>query len=205
MSQRAENNLAQQLVEAGRRLDARGWVPGGGGNFSVRAGGDRYLVTASGHHKGQLTKQNFLIVNTHGEPESVGQRPSAEVLLHCERLNALPEVNCVLHGHSATSTVLGRLHRNDTIELSGYEMLKGLGGIASHDECVQIPIFENDQDIARLADVVSHRHRENPIRHGYLIRGHGVYAWGKSVEAAMCQLESLEFLLECHLLETQRG
>lgn len=199
------HSLVHELIEVGRRLDQRGWVPGGGGNFSARVDDNRFLITASGCHKGRLNERDFLFVDANGNPESSGRHPSAEVLLHCERLNALPAVRCVLHGHSTTATVLGRLHRNDTIKLSGYEMLKGLGGIMSHDECVEIPIFDNDQDIERLADLVTQRHREEPIRHGYVIRGHGVYAWGDSVEVAASQLESLEFLLECHLLETQRG
>ncbi len=197
--------LIRQLIETGKRLDARGWVPGGGGNFSARLAPGRYLLTASGRHKGELREQDFLVVDAHGQPEDPQRQPSAETLLHCERLNQLPEVNCVLHGHSPAATALSRLVRNDCIELAGYEMLKGLGGIASHEEQVRIPVFDNDQNIERLADLVTLRHRREPIHHGYVIRGHGVYAWGADVQAAFCHLEALEFLLECVLLERNFG
>ncbi len=197
--------LIAELIDAGKRLDSRGWVPGGGGNFSARLGEGRYLLTASGRHKGHLRLQDFLVVDAAGRAEDASRRPSAETLLHCERLNALPEVGCVLHGHSPAATVLGRLLKNDELELTGYEMLKGLGGVVSHDDVVRIPVFENDQNIERLADVVNRRHQRAPIHHGYMIRGHGVYAWGRDVQAAICQLESLEFLLECVLLERNFG
>ena len=34
---------------------------------------------------------------------------------------------------------------------------------------------------------------------GYLIRGHGVYVWGPSMDGALARLEALEFLLCCEL------
>jgi len=197
--------LIAELIDAGKRLDARGWVPGGGGNFSARLATGRYLLTASGRHKGHLRLADFLVVDGSGRAEDPQRQPSAETLLHCERLNVLPDVGCVLHGHSPAATVLGRLLKNDCLELTGYEMLKGLGGVASHDEVVRIPVFDNDQNIERLADAVGRWHQRAPIHHGYVIRGHGVYAWGRDVQAAICQLESLEFLLECVLLERNFG
>lgn len=183
-------------------MDARGWVPGGGGNFSARLGPNRYLLTASGRHKGRLrAEQDFLVVDAQGQPEDASRRPSAETLLHCERLNVLPEVACVLHGHSPHTTVLSRSESGSSIALEGFEMLKGLGGIDTHDHRVDIPLFDNDQDIARLASVVAQAHAQSPILYGYVIRGHGLYAWGRSVEEAYNRLESLEFLLHCALLE----
>lgn len=197
--------IRAQLIDAGKRLDRRGWLPGGGGNFSARLSDDRFLLTASGRHKGHLREEDFLTVNANGEALEPAKRPSAETLLHCERLNALPEVGCVLHGHSAAVTTLSRMWQDDAIVLHDFEMLKGLGGISSHQESVHIPVFENDQDIARLAAVVSDRHARSPIHHGYLIRGHGSYVWGHDVESAICHFESLEFLLECTLMEKKFG
>ena len=198
----AQAALAAQLIEAGRRLDARNWVPGGGGNFSARVDAEQALLTASGCHKGRLSEGDFLLVDLQGQPRSPGRTASAETLLHCERLRALPEAGCVLHTHSPACTVLGRRTIGDTLWLAGYEMLKGLcAGPADHAGQVAIPIFENDQDITRLAAQVAERHAREPIAHGYLIRGHGLYAWGHDVEAAVRHVEALEFLLHCHLLE----
>jgi methylthioribulose-1-phosphate dehydratase len=38
---------------------------------------------------------------------------------------------------------------------------------------------------------------------GYIIRGHGVYAWGPDVPTALARLEALEFLLACELERTR--
>jgi methylthioribulose-1-phosphate dehydratase len=104
-------------------------------------------------------------------------------------------VGAVLHGHSVAATVLSQLPGE--IVFSGYEVVKAFG-FATHDLDVVLPVFENDQDIARLAGIIEPTLLANPPI-GYVIRGHGVYAWGTSVEHAYWRLEALEFLLACEL------
>jgi len=36
----------------------------------------------------------------------------------------------------------------------------------------------------------------NPLRHGFLMAGHGLYTWGENLAAARRQIEVLEFLFE---------
>jgi methylthioribulose-1-phosphate dehydratase len=62
-------------------------------------------------------------------------------------------------------------------------------------------VFENDQDIARLGRVVEAHMRTGRAAHAYLIRGHGLYAWGRTVDEARHRVEALEFLFECELNE----
>jgi methylthioribulose-1-phosphate dehydratase len=83
-------------------------------------------------------------------------------------------------------------------EIEGYEMLKGLAGITTHDTSIWVEIFDNTQDIPILADQVRAKlaDRERPLRHGYLIRRHGLYTWGKDLEEARRQIEIFEFLFE---------
>lgn len=186
------------LVEAGRFLHARGWVPATAGNFSVRTGPKSLAVTVSGRHKGELTTADFMSVDLHGKPLSQG-KSSAETLLHCQLYRDIPAAGAVLHTHSPVATVLSRRH--DTIRLEGYELLKIFEGIQTHDTAVEVPVFENDQDIARLARVVEAHMRTGHARHAYLIRGHGLYAWGTSVAQARHRVEALEFLFECEVLD----
>ena len=35
---------------------------------------------------------------------------------------------------------------------------------------------------------------------GYLIRGHGVYAWGEDVSVAKRHIEGFEFIFETHVM-----
>ena len=63
-----------------------------------------------------------------------------------------------------------------------------------------MPIFENTQDIAALAKDVAammqDTESENQLTHGYLIRRHGLYTWGKDLAEARRHIEIYEFLFE---------
>jgi len=186
-------DAAASLVEAGQRMDARGWVPGSAGNLSARLDDETIAITRSGVHKGRLKVSDIIEVGLDGAAREQGQKPSAETLLHCQLYRLFPPVGAVLHGHSVAATVLSMA---GAISFSQYEILKAFG-FSTHEVDVDLPVFENDQDIARLAKVLEPELLEGPI--GYVIRGHGVYAWGTSVEHAFWRLEALEFLLTCEL------
>jgi methylthioribulose-1-phosphate dehydratase len=192
MSRLAE--AAASLVEAGQRMDARNWVPGSAGNLSARIDAETIAITRSGVHKGRLTPADIIEVALDGTARQQGQKPSAETLLHCQLYRLFPQIGSVLHGHSVAATVLSMAGE---IQFSGYEIVKAFG-FPTHDVHVSLPVFENDQDIARLARLTEPvLLDETPV--GYVIRGHGVYGWGSSVEHAFWRLEALEFLLECEL------
>ena len=77
-------------------------------------------------------------------------------------------------------------------------MLKGLEGITSHDHRVWIPILDNSQDIAALSEIVRQRLSEgDTLPHGFLLRQHGLYTWGRDLFAARRHVEIFEFLFEC--------
>jgi methylthioribulose-1-phosphate dehydratase len=186
--------LANALAEAGQRMDRHGWVPGSAGNLSVRIDAETIAITRSGVHKGRLTAADIIAVTYDGAPTTEGIKPSAETLLHCQLYRLFPPIGAVLHGHSVAATVLSM---QGAITFSNYEILKAFG-FHTHELDVILPVYENDQDIARLAAYIEPLLlREPPI--GYAIAGHGVYAWGTSVEHAFWRLEALEFLLQCEL------
>lgn len=188
----------QALIQAGQFFHARGWVPATAGNFSFRVDAKTIAVTVSGRHKGELTADDFMRVDLHGRALDDGKKSSAETLLHCQLYRRDPQIGAVLHTHSPASTVLSR--RCDNVRLEGYELLKILEGVETHETVVDVPVFENDQDIARLAGVVEAHMNTGAARHAYLIRGHGIYAWGRTVAQARHRVEALEFLFECELL-----
>jgi methylthioribulose-1-phosphate dehydratase len=186
------SEAAASLAEAGQRMDVRFWVPGSAGNLSARIDEETIAITRSGVHKGRLKPTDIIEVALDGTAREQGQKPSAETLLHCQLFTP---VGAVLHGHSVAATVLSM--NAPEIIFSGYEIIKAFG-FATHDLDVSLPVFDNDQDIARLAGILEPvLTTEPPI--GYVIRGHGVYAWGTSVEHAFWRLEALEFLLQCEL------
>lgn len=189
--------LTHSIVEAGRWIDAQGWCPATGGNFSARIDNASAWVTASGRHKGELTPYDLLKVNLKGQPIDSVLKPSAETLLHTA-LYALDEnIGAVLHTHSVASTVLSRLEASDSLLLSGYEMQKSLSGNQTHNTTISIHVFENTQDMQVLADQLREVWTVTPLQWGFLVRGHGLYAWGRDMSEARRHLEGLEFLFAC--------
>lgn len=190
------------LRETGAYFFQRGWSVGTSSNYSVVLDRDpcELLVTASGKDKGRLTEQDFVRVDGDGLPVAANQpKSSAETLLHCVVAKEL-DVGAILHTHSVWATLLSNLYFEDgAVTLEGYEMLKGLAGVDTHEHRVRLEIFENTQDIPALANQVRKRLNDptNPLRYGYLIRRHGMYTWGRDLDEARRHIEILEFLLEC--------
>ena len=200
---------AAQLAEVGRRFYARGWALGTSGNFSAVVSRTplRLAITASSVAKGALRPADILRCGESGRV--VGRssaKPSAETLLHVEIVRRR-RAGAVLHTHSVWSTMLsdghgGRdgQHGQDGLDpglvIEGYEMLKGLSGVRSHEHQEFVPILDNDQDMPRLARRVGETLDRVPGAHAFLLRRHGLYTWGDTLADAERHVEILEFLLE---------
>jgi methylthioribulose-1-phosphate dehydratase len=186
------------LIEFGRQASARGWVPATSGNFSVRAG-DGCLITRSGLDKGHLEPGDLIAVALEGGlPPGV----SAEAPLHLERYRSDPSIGAVLHVHTVAATVLSRVDaKRGAVRLEGFEMQKALEGFATHEGFADLPVFENAQDTEALAHRVRERLGADAVVPGYLLAGHGMYAWGRTLREARRHVEGLEFLLCCALEE----
>lgn len=191
--------LARQIIEAGRFLYARGWSPATSSNYSARLSASEALLTVSGKHKGALGLDDVLATDMQGHSLEPGKKPSAETLLHTQLYSCDARINAVLHTHSVNATVLSRVTSGAVLVFEDYELQKAFSGVSTHESPVQVPIFENDQDIARLASRVQPWLDKHPDCVGYLIRGHGLYTWGASMQDALRQVEAFEFLFECEL------
>jgi len=191
--------VGREIAAIGRRFYARDWVPGTSGNFSAVISRTplHLLITPSAAHKGTLAGGDCLRVDTGGRPVGrPARRPSAETALHLEIVQRR-HAGAVLHTHSVWGTILSDLHASQGgLAICGYEMLKGLHGVSSHEHREWIPILENDQDMSRLAGVVRERLDREPAAHAFLLRAHGLYTWGATLAEAERHVEILEFLLE---------
>jgi methylthioribulose-1-phosphate dehydratase len=156
----------------------------------------RLAITASGLDKGLLTPECILEIDADENVRRGNGKPSAEAPIHVAVVRARA-AGAVLHTHSVWSTVLSQSHsRQGRIEISGYEMLKGLEGVRTHDHTEQLPILENSQNIKDLSECLSSLLESHRAIHGFLLRGHGLYTWGATLADAKRHVEILEFLLE---------
>ena len=208
------SRLRRALITAGQWIDAQGWCPATGGNFSARLTtrtdeqqtGSCCVVTASGFHKGRLQEEHFLEVDLQGQPLCSGLqvRPSAETLVHVALYRLDPEIGAVLHAHSIPNTVLSLIERSERLTIQGFEMQKSLRGQMTHTDPLFLEVFENTQDMSELAQWVTERwSARGGLSWGLLVRGHGVYIWGRDVDEARRHLDGTEFLLSC-LLELKK-
>jgi methylthioribulose-1-phosphate dehydratase len=187
----------QALCNICHTFGDRGWCRATSGNFSLRVSDSFYLITQSGKDKSQLTADDLMICDLEGQAVDSGLRPSAETPLHTALYQLDESIGAVLHTHSVAATLLSR-HEASNLKISGYEMQKALTGVKSHTDEVVVPIFDNDQDMPALAECMSGAWGDHGLAiPGFLIRGHGFYAWGADAAEAQRHVEGFEFLLEC--------
>lgn len=195
----APSGIADQLVAVARQCYARGWALGTSGNFSAMVSPKplRLAITASGVDKGLLSAKQIVEIDEHGTVVAGSGRPSAEASLHLTIARAR-RAGAVLHTHSIWSTILSDTASEDGegLAIEGYEMLKGLEGVRTHDHREWLPILDNTQDWPAAVPLVEAMLSEHPNVHAFLIRRHGLYTWGRDLTEATRQVEILEFLFE---------
>lgn len=191
-------DASRELAEAGRGFYARGWLLGTSGNLSAVVNRDplRLAITSSGVDKGTLSPEHMLLIDDRGSLLEGNGRPSAETLLHLAVIRQRG-AGAVLHTHSVWSNILSDAYGDlGSFKIVGYEMLKGLSGISTHEHEEALPIIENSQEMSTLSKAVEQRLIEYPAAHGFILRRHGMYTWGRDIVEAKRHVEILEFLFE---------
>lgn len=190
---------ARDIVATTRELAALGWTPATSSNFSIRMDARHAAITISGRDKGRLTEDDIMVVDFDGRAVGSDHRPSAETLLHTQLYRRIEDIGCVLHTHSRTQTVASRLFSMaGRVKLEGYELLKAFRGNDTHEAAIEVPVLPNSQDMPALAAKVEALLDRGPLW-GYLIDGHGLYAWGRDLAEARRHLDAFDFLLTCEL------
>ncbi|MHB1440042.1 MAG: methylthioribulose 1-phosphate dehydratase [Cuniculiplasma sp.] len=190
--------VKEKIIKMGNQFYSRGWLYATSGNLSSVINMDpvQLVITASGVNKGDMSVSDIIEVDSQGNGINTELKPSAETLLH---LTVVRETGAkaVIHTHSIWATILSRkFSGKGYMKISGYEMLKGLDSVKTHEAEEIIPIFENSQNMTFLSGKIGNYLATNPAVHGFLLSGHGLYTWGKSMESAARNLEALEFMLE---------
>jgi methylthioribulose-1-phosphate dehydratase len=190
--------FALRLAQLAREFHGRGWALGTSGNYSAVLGEKplRLLITSSGLDKSTVTARDFLEIDGSGKVLAGKGKPSAETVLHLA-VARKRTVGCILHTHSVWSTLLSeRFASQGGLRITGYEMLKGLEAVRTHEHREWLPILPNAQEIPALAAKVEEVLDREKDGHGFLLGGHGLYTWGVDVAQARRHVEIFEFLLE---------
>lgn len=200
ISSDAFHACADAIAHAAKDLALLGWTPATSSNFSMRVDASHAAITISGRDKGRLDRDDIMLIDFNGQPVGTDARPSAETALHTQLYRRSPETCAVLHTHSRTQSVASRLFATQgVIRLEGWELQKAITGFHTHESVLEIPVFPNTQHMPELvAQVDAWLDAGKPL-HAYLIDGHGIYTWGRTMAETRRHLEALEFLLACEL------
>ena len=139
-------------------------------------------MSPSGVDKGELSAEQILLVDEHARIVNGNGKPSDETLLHLEIVKQR-QAGAVLHTHSVWNNIFSDLFADEHgFAIEGYEMLKGLAGVTTHEHREWLPIIENSQDMRELAAKISAVLTEQPNAHGFFyintafIRGENICA-----------------------------
>jgi methylthioribulose-1-phosphate dehydratase len=191
--------LKEEMVQTIRGINAKGWSPATSTNYSFResAKSDVLFISKSGIDKEKFELTDFMTTDRKGKPtdEFKGVKSSAETEIHTTIYDMFPETTVILHSHSIYPIVITQ-HCGDNVLFEGFELQKGFEGVTSHMEPVEIPIFGNTQDIAGFSKMLT-KHKKELLYHCFIMRKHGIYAWGKNIFEAKRHLETLDYL--CHV------
>jgi methylthioribulose-1-phosphate dehydratase len=189
----AREAAVASVLDGAAFAGARGWVPATSGNFSARVDTESIAITATGTDKARLTRDDIIIVRL---DDPAHPRASAEAPLHLDLYRAFPEIGAIFHVHSPAATLLSLIDAaRAAVRIQGFELQKALAGMKTHEVAVDIPVFANSQDMSVLGPQVLARLGGVPSVPGYLLAGHGLYAWGRTGAEARRHLEALEVLL----------
>jgi methylthioribulose-1-phosphate dehydratase len=193
--------MKSKLTICIRHLHDKGHSPGTSTNYSFKDTSNQIWVTRSGIDKSEIREEDFILLDNDGQVAEGYKdiKPSAETEIHSVLYNLFPDVTVVLHSHSVYPIALTSLTKGNYLTFSGYEMQKGLRGITTHEGIVEIPIFDNSQDMAFFKHELTYRKME--LNKGiFMIRKHGFYAWGENLFEAKRHLESFDYLCQCEWL-----
>lgn len=201
----------KKLASLVRTMNSLGHNPATSGNYSLRSktAPEMAFVSESGIDKSRFTEDNFIPLYIqskamHPEYLDSGRKSSDETDIHLS-LYQITNANCVLHSHILDSLLFADLFVGKSFAtIEGLELLKGFKGIKTHDLKINIPAFDNTQDIAALSEKIKPAILSQENNYGLLLRGHGIYVWGDSVEEAKRHLEVFEYIFK-YYLNSRRG
>lgn len=202
----AKHPLSAELAACGNLFHSWQWSLSSSSNYSALLDDNRIIISRSGVDKERMTADDFMLVDFDAKPIAPFDqfRPSAETELHCHiyKMGARVGARSVLHTHSKYSVYFSRRYlKEGKITIAGFEMQKIFDDVKTHDSNVEIPVFKNSQEMPDIIAEFDKYLAKNPMPVAYLIDGHGVYTWAKTILHAKQKLEALEHLLELKYME----
>jgi L-fuculose-phosphate aldolase len=193
MSTRKEEQLRAEIVEAGRRLYARGFVASNDGNISARLDDTRLITTPKSVSKGFMTPDMMVIVDYSGAKLAGDRDPSSELPMHLEIYRNRPDANAVVHSHPPLATGFA---------VAGIPLTRAvLAEVITTLGSIPIAAY-GTPSTAELPEAVR---KYIKAHDGMLLANHGAVTCGVDVMSAYYKMETIEHFARISLVARLLG
>jgi|SRR5580704_15880756 L-fuculose-phosphate aldolase len=185
--------LKEEIVAVGRKLWAREYVDGAGGNISVRLGPDYVLCTPTMLSKGDLTPDDICMTDLEGNLLRGHRSRTSELLLHLAIYKATSRAGAVVHCHPPYATAWS---------------LTGSGPPAGH--LVEQEIFVGRVPLAPYETPGTAEFAATVLPfvddcNSVLLSNHGIVCWADTITRAEWMVEIVETYCHTLLIASQLG
>lgn len=173
-------NERKLLVDVGRRLYDKGYVPGTDGNLSILVEKSTILITPSGTAKGHLHERDLVLVNIEGNLIAGDKKPSSEMLMHLFAYARRPDIKACCHAHPPYATAFSVVGKQLPANILP-EVVLSVG---------QIALTEYAPPGTEMVPKSLEKFIKN--HSAFMLKNHGVLTIGKDLEEAYHRMETVE-------------
>ncbi len=185
--------LKERMCDIGRRLYAKSYTDGNGGNITIRVGDNLVLSTPTLISKGFMKPSDMALIDMDGKQLAGTRKRTSEAMTHLAIMKRQPKARSCIHAHPphATAFAVARV-QPPTCLVTEADIFLGKVALAPY----QTPGSpENAETIGEVA-------KDNQC---VLMLNHGVMVWGKDVEDAHWKMENVDAFCQTVLLASQLG
>ena len=174
--------IKHRMVDIGKRMWARNYTDGNGGNLTIRVGDNLVLCTPTLVSKGFMTMEQMCLVDMDGKQLAGKYKRTSECMTHLAIMKRQPKCKACCHAHPPHGTAFAVAGvRPPTCMIPEADVFLGEIGLAEYGTPGTPEVADN---VGRIG--VDHM--------AVLMINHGVITWGKDVEDAYWKMENLESL-----------
>lgn len=172
--------LKERMVDIGKRMWAREYTDGNGGNLTIRVGDNLVLCTPTLVSKGFMTPEHMCLVDMEGNQLAGKYKRTSECMTHLAIMKRQPKAKACCHAHPPHGTAFAVAGvQPPTCMIPEAEVFLGQIGLAEY----QTPGTPANAEVVGNA-AVEHM--------AVLMVNHGVITWGKDIEDAYWKMENVE-------------
>jgi L-fuculose-phosphate aldolase len=185
--------LKHKICEIGRRIWAKDYVDGNGGNITVRVGDNLVLCTPTLISKGFMAPEEMCLIDLDGKQLAGERKRTSEAMTHLGIMKRQPAAKSCVHAHPPHATAFAVAGVcPPTCMIPEAEVFLGQIGYAKY----QTPGSpENAAEVGQIG--VNHQ--------AIIMENHGVIVWGKDVEDAYWKMENTDSYCKTVWIASQLG